>query len=228
MIAKQIDGNDIVVPLITKEEVEHFKNPFNYTREILEEWDSLPFHELINESDKVVLDIGANVGLFAIHVLPWAETIICVEPTPQHMAIQKTILNRSVEVSEKQANIIHEQSALNSYTGKAKFRTEGINTTMNTLSDRPDSYEVDCITLADLCKKHNLEHVDLCKVDIEGSEVKAITVETVSAVFPIINKFLLETHPRSREMQDHFKSIFEQAGYKVDYVDFNGSIIAYK
>ena len=47
-------------------------------------------------------------------------------------------------------------------------------------------------------------------------------------VFGIINKFLIELHPRTREMQDRFKAIFEACGYKVDYYDFNGSIYCYK
>jgi hypothetical protein len=68
----------------------------------------------------------------------------------------------------------------------------------------------------------------LVKLDLEGSEVAAITVDTVKPVSHIVKKFLLETHPRSREMQDHFKGVFESAGYKVEYFDFNGSVIAYK
>lgn len=228
MKIKQIDGKEIVIPLITKEEIDHFDDPKNYTKEILQEWDSEPFKELITQKDKVIIDCGANVGLFAIHVLPFTHKIICVEPTASHMHIQRSLLKSACSSMFVRPNIIHEQSALNNYTGKAKFRTEPVNTTMNTLADRPDSYEVDCITLADLCKKYNLYHVDLCKLDIEGSEVQAITVETVLSVSSIIDKYILETHPRTREMQDHFKAIFEQAGYKVDYVDFNGSIIAYK
>lgn len=222
MQIKLINGNYLDIQLSTDEEVKHFLEPRNYSKEILEEWESEPFKCLITKEDKIVLDVGCNVGLFAIHISPYAEKIICVEPTPAHMRVQKTLLSRLP------IDIIHEQSALNGYTGKAKFRTEMVNMTMNTLADREDSYEVDCITLADLCRKYNLTHVDLCKVDVEGSEVQAITLETVSAVFPIVNKFLLETHPRTREMQDHFKNIFERAGYKADYVDFNGSLIAYK
>jgi hypothetical protein len=97
---------------------------------------------------------------------------------------------------------------------------------MNIVSDREDSYEVDCITLKDLCEKYGLEKVDLCKVDIEGSEFKAITEQTVGEVKGIVKRFLLETHPRSRESQDHFKNIFEKCGYTVRYFDFNGSILA--
>lgn len=226
IIIRRIDGTDLHIPIITGEEQRHIQEPNNYFKEIVAEWESEPFNGLVTPEDKIILDIGANIGLFAIHVLPYASKIVCVEPTPKHMLIQKTLLQKALGVSSKE--IIHEQSALNSYTGKAKFRTEPVNTTMNTLADREDSYDVDCITLFDLCKKYNLETVDLCKIDIEGSEFKAITPKTVEEAYPIINKYLLETHPRSRESQDHFKRIFEQAGYKCDYVDFNGSIIAYK
>jgi FkbM family methyltransferase len=158
--------------------------------------------------------------LFALHVLPYANYILCVEPTPEHMVIQKQLLTSSL--------VGHEQSALNSYTGKCRFRKEPVNTTMNTIRDSSDAYEVDCITLRGLCDKYLLTHVDLVKIDIEGSEVAAITPQTVSDVSHIVKKFLLETHPRSRQMQDHFKKIFEECGYKAEYVDFNGSILAYK
>lgn len=227
MIIRQIDGGVMDLTLSTEEEIAHFAEPRNYTKEILDEWESMPFKDLITKDDKVILDIGANIGLFAIHVLPWVETIVCVEPTPVHMRIQKTLLASALKLMGEKIEIIHEESALNNYTGKARFRIEGINTTMNTLSDRPDSFDVDCINLKDLCIKHELTGVDLVKIDIEGSEFKAITVETIAPVAGIINKFLLETHPRARESQDHFKKIFETVGYKVEYVDFNGSLICY-
>ena len=228
MQIRQITGDLLELQLSTDEEKAHFENPFNYTKEILAEWDSQPFKDLVTQKDKVIIDCGANVGLFAIHVLPYVQKIVCVEPTPGHMAIQKTLLKSAASMMFLQTKIIHEEAALNSYTGKAKFRTEPINTTMNTLVDRPDSYEVDCITLADLCAKHQLTKVDLVKVDIEGSETQAITVETVADVSSIVNKFLLETHPRTREVQDYFIGIFKEAGYQAEYVDFNGSVIAYK
>jgi FkbM family methyltransferase len=226
MKIKLIDGSTLDIPSLSAQEETHVLEPKNYTKEILEEWDSEPFKELITKEDRVVLDIGANIGLFAIHILPYAEKIICVEPTANHMAIQTSLMEKALDSIPKE--VFHEQAALNSYTGKAKFRTEPVNTTMNTIADRPDSYEVDCINLLDLCKKYTLEHVDLCKVDIEGSELQAITLDTVLPVSGIIKKFIMETHPRSREMQDHFINIFRQAGYFADYHDFNGSVIAHK
>lgn len=215
---------------------DHFANPNNYTDAIIDEFESDPYKGVINSKDKVFLDCGANVGLFALHVMPYVNTIVCVEPTPSHMDIQKELLFENTETVFNDfsgsiyevPSIYHEQAALNSYTGKARFREEPVNFTMNTLSDRPDAYEVECISLYDLCRKYKLEKVDVAKIDIEGSEFAAITYVMVFLVKDIIRKFLLETHPRSRESQDHFKKIFEDCGYKTEYSDFNGTIIAYK
>lgn len=222
---KQINGNnyELDLSLSSTELRQHFENPYNYTREIIEEWNSEPFRELISKFDRTILDIGANIGLFALHVLPFADKIICVEPTPEHMVVQRELLSGSKKIN-------HEQAALHNYTGKTAFHRCGINTTMNSLDhqNREAGYEVDCITLFDLCKKYELKHVDLCKIDIEGSETRALTIETVKAVNHIIDKFLVELHPRTREMQDNFKAIFKEAGYKCEYFDFNGSIFCYK
>ena len=47
---------------------------------------------------------------------------------------------------------------------------------------------------------------------------------SINDTIPIIDKFIVEVHPRNKESQDHFRAIFEQCGYKVSYFDFNGSV----
>ncbi len=215
-----INGQEVDISIKSEAAKAHFANPYNYTKEILEEWEQQPFNKFIHKGAKIFLDIGANIGLFALHIIPMVKKIVCVEPTPEHMAINKEI----------NPTAIHEQAALNNYTGETSFFRCGINTTMNSLDhqNRGEEFKTPCYTLSDLCKKHNLTKVDFCKIDIEGSEFKALTLETVLEAFLIINKYLIELHPRTRESQDHFKSIFEQAGYKVEYYDFNGSIYCHK
>lgn len=228
---KQINGAEIEIPISSPEAKKHFADVNNYSAFIIDEWESLPYSEYIKPGS-VILDIGANVGLFALHVLPYAERIICVEPTPSHMLIQKEVLKDNwvfdhllmPEQLPKRTIIKHEQAALNYYTGKAKFRTEPVNTTMNTLRDAPDSYQVDCITLKDLCSKYGLTHVDFCKIDIEGSEWLALTIGQIAQVKDIIKAFFVELHPRTAESQKEMAARFESVGYKVKLIDYNGSI----
>lgn len=215
---KLINGNDIELNL-SEQARNHFDNPRNYTDFIIAEWEGLPYSGYI-KPNSVILDVGANVGLFALHVLPFAKCLICVEPTPGHMKIQKDIASSP--------KTFHIQAALNSYTGKAKFREEPVNFTMNTLRDSSDAYEVDCITLKDLCDKFELKTVDFCKVDIEGSEWQALTVERLKEVKGIIKSFFVELHPRTGESQFEMGKRFEEAGYKVKLIDYNGSIYCYE
>lgn len=222
MKLRQITGNEIELNITTEHSKWHFSTPQNYTKEILEEWEQQPFKKYLSKEDKIILDIGANVGLFALHIMPFAERIVCVEPTESHNQVFNDLLKGNPKVTL-------ESSALHNYTGTVGFHLEGLNTTMNRVNiSHAGAIEVPCITLYDLCKKYNLKKVDFCKIDIEGSEDLAITMETVKPVNHIIDKFLIELHPRTVEMQDKFEKIFKQSGYKVQRVDFNCSIFAYK
>lgn len=238
MKIKQINGKHQYINIESEQARAHFVDPYNYTDAILDQFEHDIYKDFITENDKIILDIGANVGMFALHVSPWAEKIVCVEPTPEHMKIQKEILinvpavSYAIEKEEPFATenpeIINEQAALSDYTGKAKFYWCGINTTMNSLQDRGDrTFDVDTITLKDLCEKHGLTKVDFCKIDIEGSEWQAITKETLQPVFQIINKIWIELHPPEPKSQEVFKNIFESVGYKVDKI-IHDTLFAYK
>ena len=216
-----ITGKEIELHITTEHSKWHFETPQNYTKEILEEWKEQPFKDFISKEDKIILDIGANIGLFALHLLPYVERIVCVEPTESHNQVFNDLLEGNKKVTL-------ESSALHSYTGTVGYHIEPVNFTMNRVNVSGLGIEVPCITLYDLCKKHNLTHVDFCKIDIEGSEDLAITVETIRPVNQIIDKFSIELHPRSLEMQDKYAKIFEESGYKVQRVDFNCSIFAFK
>ena len=208
-----INGEQYELHLISEAAKKHFAEPTNYTAFILAEWEELPYSKYIKPGD-CVLDIGANVGLFALHVLPYVPKMICIEPTPQHMAIQKELLDGLVQ---------HEQAALHNYTGRCKFHHEPVNTTMNTIR-QDGSLDVDCITLKDLCAKYGLTHVDFAKVDIEGSEWQALTVDRITEVNHIIKSFFVELHPRTEQAQIDMAARFEAAGYLVEKIDYNGSI----
>ena len=226
MIMKQINGNHLELDLSDSEVASHFGNPYNYTKEIIEQFDQDIYEGIVTKDDKIILDCGANVGLFCLHVLPYAQKVVCVEPTPEHMSVQKKLVRQGLPNTKTDSGgerfimvpqIIHEESAVNSYTGKVNFHRCGINFTMNSLhhQNRDAAFEVNCYTLADLLDKHNLDHVDLCKIDIEGGEDIAITTDLLKACGNRIKKVFIELHPATTEYQDKFQLIFEAAGFAV-------------
>jgi len=141
---KLIDGSLYTIELNTQELADHFNNPHNCTKEILHQFNELSWYsEYLTKDDKVILDLGGNVGLFAIHVTPWADRIITVEPTPSHF-------NLNTQLTGKFPQVERIQAAISNTTGQMTFYTFPSNTTMNSLINRGgESFTVDCITIPD-------------------------------------------------------------------------------
>lgn len=220
---KLINGTYYDIPMPTEELVEHFRNPYNYTREIMQQFEDDYYFSILHPGD-TLLDIGANVGLFSLHASPYFKKIIAVEPTPSHFSKLRQVLGGINHTDPpgkflgvKQTRIEFENSALAGYTGETTFYWCGINTTMNSLQNRGDrTMQVPCLTLLDLLNKYGLAEADFCKIDIEGSEDVAITVETLRPVAGRLKKVFIELHPPNRESQDRFTQIFEAVGYRVE------------
>ena len=218
---KLIDGSMYTIELNTQELINHFNNPVNCTKEILHQFNELSWYsEYLTSDDKIILDLGGNVGLFALHVTPWAEKIITVEPTPNHMKLNKQIMN-------KFSNVIHLQAAVSDKTGQIPFFTFGSNTTMNSLINRGGNhFMVDCITIPDLIEKYNLDHVDFIKLDVEGSETIVLNKDVIKYMSNKVSKILIEFHEVDgvgyTEQRSIFENIFVEYGYETKHFGPDG------
>lgn len=206
---KLINGTHQEIDLTDQELAEHFANDRNYTREIMQQFDHNYYKGIILPEHKTFLDIGANIGLFAFHISPQAEKILCLEPTPSHFSkLQK--LTSQIAGPE----VLLMNKALAGHTGTATFHWCGVNTTMNSLQDRFDAkMQVPCITLPDLLRNEGV--FDFAKIDIEGGEDVAITTELLKTCAGDIKRVFIELHPPTQEYQEKFQAIFEAAGYSV-------------
>jgi FkbM family methyltransferase len=218
---KLIDGSIYTINLDTQEMVNHFNNPQNCTNEILHQFNELSWYSnYLTKEDKVIIDLGGNIGLFALHVTPWAERIITVEPTPSHMA-----LNR--HITGKFSNVVHLEAAVSDKTGKVNFFAFDSNTTMNSLINRGGaSFSVECITIPDLIEKYNLERVDFVKIDIEGSETIALNEQVIDFMSKRVSKILVEFHQVGRigysEQRSIFENLFTKYGYQTTHFGPDG------
>lgn len=218
---KLIDGSMYTIELNTQELINHFNNPVNCTKEILHQFNELSWYsEYLTSDDKIILDLGGNVGLFALHVTPWAEKIITVEPTPNHMELNKQIMS-------KFSNVTHLQAAISDKTGQIPFFTFGSNTTMNSLINRGGNhFMVDCISIPDLIEKYNLDRVDFIKLDIEGSETIALNEDIIKYMSNKVSKILIEFHEVNgigyTEQRSIFENIFIKYGYETKHFGPDG------
>lgn len=201
---KLIDGNEIQLPAHS-----HFDNPKNCTKEIMQQFESDYYAPFISSGDKVFLDIGANIGLFALHVLPYADKIICMEPTPSHFELLQLLTGRYPQI--KRIN-----KALSSSERDVSFYLNSENTTTNSLVAGEQKITVSACTLSQLIKEYGV--IDFCKIDIEGSEIIALSEMEILAASKRVKKIFIEFHEVKgmdyEEIRSLYIPLFQKWGYE--------------
>lgn len=122
----------------------------------------------------VVLDIGANVGIFSLAALAAnpAAVVHAFEPTPE----LADGLRGTAALNNLSGLRIH-QAAVSRRTGHAvlhRWRGEhGGNGGMNFVTTDPArsaGSTVDAVSLDDFCRRHEIDRIDLMKLDVQGNE----------------------------------------------------------
>jgi FkbM family methyltransferase len=124
---------------------------------------------------RTILDVGANVGSFALSLreaCPQAA-IYCFEP----------VLETRKKLAERTAGrrIGIEPYALSDQNGTATMNLY-LNSEVNSLEatpslfsgDRRATISVPCITLEKWASDHEIDRIDLLKIDVEGSELRVL------------------------------------------------------
>lgn len=142
-----------------------------------EDWfeDEIRFLRKLVRPGMLVIDIGANYGLYSLslaRVLGEGGRVVAVEPC----AATASHLRESLVINQfHQITVV--QSALSNKVGTARLQT-GANSELNSLvSDGQfgaSSEEVDLTTLDRLAEEYGCDGVDFIKMDAEGEEERII------------------------------------------------------
>lgn len=212
-----------IIDIKTEDEliIDHFRNPNNYADIVLNQINSDRFYDPIFEEEKdlVMLDIGANVGLFSLFAHDSCKVIYAVEPTPNHFRILQ-------EMTASYANINPINVAVHNENTNIDFYISDENSTMNSsVNQYGTKINVEAMTLKGLIDHLKLDHVDFIKCDIEGSEMVALNETTIGEVKDIVDSWFLEVHATDTEdlkgidslraNKAKLKNIFESQGYGV-------------
>jgi FkbM family methyltransferase len=142
------------------------------------EEDILSCWETVAKGAKVVLDVGANAGIYSLAALAIQPdaTVHAFEPTPE-IAAQ---LRATAKLNALDTLFVHEVAVL-SKDGQAtlrRFRGElGTNEGMNFISQdvgNSDAERVQAVSLDQFCHDHSIDRVDLLKLDVQGQELSAL------------------------------------------------------
>lgn len=211
---------------ISRDMQKHFNVPINHAQTILNQINSGMYSRWFeNKKDLTVFDFGANVGLVSLYMLPACKKLVCVEPTPNHFNLLVELLN---DYRSPEQIVIFSPNALTEENKQYTFATG--HSTENKVTS-PDGYGNNKITVygQTLSTFIGETEVDFCKIDIEGGEMKALTINELKLVYGKVKTFFVEVHPAfggcMDENRNELLSRFEQAGYKTETLDFQ-TIIA--
>lgn len=113
-----------------------------------------------------VIDLGANCGVFTMLASQFSSLVISVESDNKIMPtlFKKNIINNDIK------NCIFINKYINEEKNDDRF-----------------------ITMSELIKLHNIQHIDFLKVDIEGWEKNIITQD--SLWLKLVQNISIELHP---------------------------------
>ena len=126
------------------------------------------------ESDDIVLDCGANIGLFSSYAASQNCYVYAFEPLVEQLG---NILNMCSRLNSNR--ICHIPYALSDHEGSAEFNISHSTENSSLLSGVLSKYKkkilenvvnVNITTVDSFVQSNNLSRVDFIKADIEGSE----------------------------------------------------------
>ena len=230
MILDIIASNQTPLKIEINEEksIAHFFAPQSYVHTILNEQinrDKIYDFFFNGKKDLTILDAGANVGIFSVFCSPSSKKIYAIEPTPAHYGILQ-------EVVKPFNNIQTINCAVWKNDEDIKFYIVDYNTTSNSaVSPTNNSVTVSGRTIPTLIKENNIDHLDLIKMDIEGSEFEVINDQLLEYLYPIVDNWFLEVHtyPQYCSNFNHCREImsntFKRHGYQTENKGNDGLFI---
>ena len=172
---------------------------------------------LQGKNDLTILDIGANIGLFSFYAQEFAKRIYAVEPSKYHFET----LTKMLEFNEFK-NVTPINLAL-ANENKTLTLNHNANNTMFSLKDAVKDpalpgEEVDAVTIEELLKRQQIEHVDFMKLDVEGAEMEIIGGEAFDRVASKIDVVMGENHQWNATNPEQLKAAFIDRGFKFEWL----------
>lgn len=175
--------------------------------------DELYFHRdydkvngFIPEPGWVVFDVGANVGVYACEQARRNATVYAFEPNPDCFRR----LQKMLELNHLGSQVHAFNVALGSAPGRGNLSVELGRTTSGTVVlEDEQTASIDVTTLDIVVPSLMVGHIDLLKIDVEGSELDVLrgSMNTLS----IVDRIVVEYH--SYELYTQVKSLTRAAGF---------------
>lgn len=128
-IIKTAAGSEFSVDFNEKDVEKHFLSKSSYADFILNQINSGIYSRSLKGNNLVIVDLGANIGLFSVYAHDVAKSIYSFEPTPQHFDLLK-------RMTKTLPNIFPINAAMTDKDGFVPFYTRAANSTMNNVTTK--------------------------------------------------------------------------------------------
>jgi FkbM family methyltransferase len=142
------------------------------------EEDVLRCWSTVSNGAKVVLDAGANAGIYSLAAIAVEPDVVvhAFEPSPEIAARLRATaeLNGLVSLHVHEVAVLGEDghATLNRFRGELG-NNEGMNFVTKEIGNS-DAERVKTVSLDQFCRDHCIDHVDLLKLDVQGHEYSAL------------------------------------------------------
>lgn len=152
----------------------------------------------------VCFDIGTNIGACS---LSWFShnpigPIHCFEPHPNTYSR----LLENLELNTIESFNTNNMAVSNENESIKIFSNHGSSMASTNATGKSESFTVFATTLDTYVTQHNIHRIDLCKIDVEGHEIKVL--EGAQRTLAIINRIILEYH--SQELRKQVISLLSE------------------
>ena len=166
----------------------------------------------------VVVDIGANVGIFSTFATSVAENVkvFAYEPSPDNFKyLEKNVVQNNLQKKIKVLNL-----AVSDRKEKVKLFTHSLGSGGHSIyekvvvSDDHSYVEVPATTLKEIFVENNLKKIDFLKMDCEGAEYN-ILFKAPKECLKKISRMAVECHDVGTYNQKHMKDFLLENGFEV-------------
>lgn len=173
-------------------------------------------------NEKVVVDVGANIGVVTQYMRDYSKKVYCIEPSPEHFEA----LKQNKEYNNWD-NVELFNFAIADKDGEMDFHRSNSNRTCNSLAlgyQDEDVVKVKTVAFDTFFNDNKIDHVDFMKFDVEGAEDLILRSEGFMKVAPKIDQIEVEFHfPTWPLLVKHMEGL----GYKARRYESSAVIILF-
>jgi FkbM family methyltransferase len=170
-------------------------------------------------SDSLVIDVGANVGVFSLFAARFARLVYAIEPAASNYA-------RLVQNTSRVGRIVPLNCACAARDGRGYLDVSGSPVAFSLMtSSSVDTQEpVEVVSLASLFERHRIERCDYLKLDCEGAEFEII-LEADPSILNRVRRIVMEYHDHLSNRYSHLDLLekLKTLGFQASDYNRNGT-----